>query len=184
MSVVGRVGEETGAYYADLLDTLERHPVIGRVLPWSSRSILSHMAADRTRSDDGPILWSRPGEQIIPASELVPSVAALTLTATPSKEKERDRHPNNASQIPTPQQPQQPKEVVTDGSSGSDPSDPSAAPAAVASPSDTPRKRARPRVSELERLQADNKLNARIRNLAPREHIFEDRTRPHAGALW
>ena len=184
MSIVGRVGEETGAYYAELLDTLERDPVIGRVLPWSAQSILSALAADRTRSDDGPILWSRPGEQFLSSTDGVLSVAALTLapTATPSKDKDRDRRPSSQSQQQEQTQTPTPAQTQVNGSVNGEPG---SAPPAVptVSPADTPRKRARPRVSELERLHADTLINSRIRNLTPREHLFEDRTRPHAGVL-
>ena len=38
-------------------------------MPWGPQSIL-HDQLDRNKSNDGPILWIRPGEQSIPTGEL------------------------------------------------------------------------------------------------------------------
>lgn len=37
-------------------------------MPWGKRSCLE--GTPRESSDDGPILWSRPGEQVIPTVDL------------------------------------------------------------------------------------------------------------------
>lgn len=39
-----------------------------RTLPWGTFSSLSLMSP--TESDDGPIMWVRPGEQMIPVAEV------------------------------------------------------------------------------------------------------------------
>ena len=50
------------------IDILETDPFINATLPWGSLSILHQ--SDRHKSDDGPILWVRPGEQLIPTAEI------------------------------------------------------------------------------------------------------------------
>jgi hypothetical protein len=65
---VGTAAEESGGYFPDILDMLEEIPVLHLTMPWSSKSILEN--SPRNRSNDGPILWIRPGEQSIPTGEL------------------------------------------------------------------------------------------------------------------
>lgn len=67
-SLVGTVQEEVGGYFPGILDMLEKCPFLAATLPWGSLSAL-HLK-DRQQSDDGPILWVRPGEQVIPSAEL------------------------------------------------------------------------------------------------------------------
>ena len=64
--MVGTRGEETGCYMPDLLKLLEKCPFLSRVLPWGSLSKLSGQEAGL--SNDGPILWVRPGEQSVTAN--------------------------------------------------------------------------------------------------------------------
>jgi hypothetical protein len=68
ISLVGTVAEESGGYIPDVLDMLEESPFLRLTMPWSSNSILNDMHP--TKSNDGPILWMRPGEQNIPTIEL------------------------------------------------------------------------------------------------------------------
>ena len=49
------------------VDLLETSPFLYLTLPWGELSALSHL--DRSRSDDGPIVWARPGEQLIPTAD-------------------------------------------------------------------------------------------------------------------
>ena len=67
ISLVGTVSEETGGYFEDLITLLEQSPVLARSLPWGCLSQLE--LSQPTESDDGPILWARPGEQLIPLGE-------------------------------------------------------------------------------------------------------------------
>ena len=67
ISLVGTVSEETGGYFKDLITLLEQSPVLVRSLPWGPMSQLE--LSQPTESDDGPILWVRPGEQLIPLGE-------------------------------------------------------------------------------------------------------------------
>lgn len=67
-SVVGVVHEEVGGYFPDMLDMLEANPFLKAVLPWGELSGLQ--LKDRTESDDGPIVWVRPGEQVLPLAEM------------------------------------------------------------------------------------------------------------------
>ena len=69
--------EESFLFIYPLLDLLETDPFLSSTLPWGSLSILHQ--SDRDRSDDGPILWVRPGEQLIPTAEI----------GTPNKRKKR-----------------------------------------------------------------------------------------------
>jgi len=50
------------------VDMLEKCPFLQLTLPWGSLSSL-HLP-HRNHSDDGPILWVRPGEQLIPTAEI------------------------------------------------------------------------------------------------------------------
>ncbi|GFR88726.1 round spermatid basic protein 1-like protein [Elysia marginata] len=68
ISLVGTVNEETGSYFPDMLDKLESDPFIRAVTPWGRFS--KEKMKSRKESDDGPILWTRPGEQMIPPAEM------------------------------------------------------------------------------------------------------------------
>lgn len=74
VSLVGTKSEETGGYFPDFLDTIEEDPIICAVMPWGELSCLK--GTDRSLSNDGPILWSRPGEQVIPTADLPKSPIA------------------------------------------------------------------------------------------------------------
>ena len=50
-----------------MLDLLEQSPFLAMSLPWGSLSTLN--LSSRGHSDDGPILWVRPGEQLIPTAD-------------------------------------------------------------------------------------------------------------------
>jgi len=69
LSIVGAAAEESGGYFPDVLDMLDEIPVLSASLPWGDKSIL-YDKIPRTKSNDGPILWIRPGEQSIPTGEL------------------------------------------------------------------------------------------------------------------
>ncbi|XP_065668717.1 lysine-specific demethylase RSBN1L isoform X1 [Hydra vulgaris] len=68
ISLVGTVSEESGGYFPKLLGKLEKDPFLNLTLPWGDMSIYSGL--DRTTSNDGPILWMRPGEQMVPSIEM------------------------------------------------------------------------------------------------------------------
>jgi len=90
ISLVGTVSEESGGYIPDVLDMLEESPFLRLVyicffskllpnfmswtfdifqtMPWGELSHLKDMHP--AKSNDGPILWMRPGEQSIPTVEL------------------------------------------------------------------------------------------------------------------
>ena len=67
-SLVGTVQEEAGGYYPEFLDQLERCPFLKETMPWGNLSVFK--IQDRSKSNDGPILWVRPGEQLIPTADL------------------------------------------------------------------------------------------------------------------
>jgi len=69
ISLVGTASEESGGYFPDILDMLDEIPIISQTLPWGEKSVL-HDEILRNKSNDGPILWIRPGEQSIPSGEL------------------------------------------------------------------------------------------------------------------
>ncbi|KAG7495787.1 hypothetical protein JOB18_005443 [Solea senegalensis] len=68
ISLVGAVDEEVGNYFPEFLGMLEESPFLKRTLPWGTSSSLSLMSP--TESDDGPIMWVRPGEQMIPVTDI------------------------------------------------------------------------------------------------------------------
>jgi hypothetical protein len=67
VSLVGQVAEESGGFLSDVLDLLEENPFLAMALPWGSLSALD--LKSRSHSDDGPILWVRPGEQLVPTAD-------------------------------------------------------------------------------------------------------------------
>lgn len=66
--MVGAVDEEVGDYFPEFLDMLEESPFLKRTLPWGTYSSLE--LKSRKESDDGPIMWVRPGEQMIPVTDM------------------------------------------------------------------------------------------------------------------
>ncbi|XP_064399100.1 uncharacterized protein LOC135345610 isoform X2 [Halichondria panicea] len=77
VSMVGQFSEESGGYFPQLLDLLEESPFVRLTTPWGGLSSLD--LPNRQLSDDGPILWVRPGEQMIASGE--------TPAGTPRKKK-------------------------------------------------------------------------------------------------
>jgi lysine-specific demethylase 9 len=67
ISLVGKVHEEVGGYFPDLIGKLEQSPFLKKSMPWGKLSIVQ---MDPRLSNDGPILWIRPGEQLIPTAEM------------------------------------------------------------------------------------------------------------------
>uniref|UniRef100_A0A8C6TSJ1 Round spermatid basic protein 1 like n=1 Tax=Neogobius melanostomus TaxID=47308 RepID=A0A8C6TSJ1_9GOBI len=68
VSLVGAVDEEVGDYFPEFINMLEQSPFLQRTLPWGTFSSLRlHSPMD---SDDGPIMWVRPGEQMIPMADM------------------------------------------------------------------------------------------------------------------
>jgi len=70
-SLVGTVDGESGGMFPELLDKLEEDPFLYRTLPWGKLSSM-HLL-DRKLSNDGPIMWVRPGEQMVPMGEVAKS---------------------------------------------------------------------------------------------------------------
>ncbi|XP_056138487.1 lysine-specific demethylase RSBN1L-like [Lampris incognitus] len=68
VSLVGAVDEEVGDYFPEFISMLEKSPFLERTLPWGMFSSLRLQSP--TESDDGPIMWVRPGEQMIPMADM------------------------------------------------------------------------------------------------------------------
>ncbi|XP_069489465.1 lysine-specific demethylase 9 [Ambystoma mexicanum] len=68
ISLVGAVDEEVGDFFPEFLDMLEESPFLKMTLPWGTLSTLRLKC--RSQSDDGPIMWVRPGEQMIPTADM------------------------------------------------------------------------------------------------------------------
>ncbi|XP_034434899.1 lysine-specific demethylase RSBN1L-like [Hippoglossus hippoglossus] len=68
ISLVGAVDEEVGNYFPEFLSMLDESPFLKRTLPWGTFSSLRLMSPKE--SDDGPIMWVRPGEQMIPLADI------------------------------------------------------------------------------------------------------------------
>ncbi|KAL4640750.1 round spermatid basic protein 1-like protein [Arapaima gigas] len=68
ISLVGAVDEEVGDYFPEFLSMLEESPFLKCTLPWGTFSSLR--LQNPTESDDGPIMWVRPGEQMIPVTDM------------------------------------------------------------------------------------------------------------------
>uniref|UniRef100_A0A6G1SM48 Round spermatid basic protein 1-like protein n=1 Tax=Aceria tosichella TaxID=561515 RepID=A0A6G1SM48_9ACAR len=67
LSLVGTVHEEVGGYFPDLLAMVEESPFSRLVVPWGEMSSLEMSSPQE--SNDGPIFWVRPGEQLIPTAD-------------------------------------------------------------------------------------------------------------------
>ncbi|KAJ8707489.1 hypothetical protein PYW08_010741 [Mythimna loreyi] len=67
ISLVGTVHEEVGGYFPDMLDMLASCPFLNMTMPWGPMSAVD---MEPQESNDGPILWIRPGEQLVPTAEL------------------------------------------------------------------------------------------------------------------
>ncbi|XP_046973881.1 uncharacterized protein LOC124540406 [Vanessa cardui] len=67
ISLVGTVHEEVGGYFPDMLRMLADCPFLNLTMPWGPMSAVD---MDPQESNDGPILWIRPGEQLVPTAEL------------------------------------------------------------------------------------------------------------------
>lgn len=67
ISLVGTVHEESGGYLPRILEKLEASPFLKKAMPWGKLSIVQ---MDPRLSNDGPILWIRPGEQLIPTADM------------------------------------------------------------------------------------------------------------------
>ena len=68
VSMVGTAHEEVGDYFPEMLDMMEKDPFLNAVMPWGELS--SVRMASRGNSNDGPILWTRPGEQLVPTADM------------------------------------------------------------------------------------------------------------------
>ena len=66
-SLVGTVQEESGGYFPEFLDLLEQCLFLKETMPWGTFSALN--LTERNKSNDGPIMWVRPGEQVVPTAE-------------------------------------------------------------------------------------------------------------------
>lgn len=88
ISLVGKVHEEVGGFFPDLLGKLEQSPFLKKAMPWGKLSIVQ---MDPRLSNDGPILWIRPGEQLIPTADLA---------KTPLKRQRRINELRNLQYLP------------------------------------------------------------------------------------
>jgi len=69
ISLVGcEKSEETGGYFEDVLKLIEKNAWMKEALPWGKLS--KYPGIDACESDDGPIMWSCPGEQIVSITDL------------------------------------------------------------------------------------------------------------------
>lgn len=67
LSIVGTVHEEVGGFFPELLTMIEESPFARFVTPWGEMSSLKMSSPQE--SNDGPIFWIRPGEQLIPTAD-------------------------------------------------------------------------------------------------------------------
>ncbi|XP_032781294.2 uncharacterized protein LOC116919422 isoform X1 [Daphnia magna] len=68
ISLVGTVTEEVGGYFPKFLEMLEKNIFLKLSMPWGETSVVKMESP--LESNDGPILWIRPGEQMLPTAEL------------------------------------------------------------------------------------------------------------------
>ncbi|KAG1679721.1 Round spermatid basic protein 1-like protein [Nymphon striatum] len=68
ISLVGTAHEEVGSYFPDFIEMLEKDPFLKLTMPWGHLSVVKMKSPKE--SNDGPILWIRPGEQLIPTADM------------------------------------------------------------------------------------------------------------------
>lgn len=68
ISLVGTVHEEVGGYFPDVLKKLEENVFLRLTMPWGPLSAVTMESPQE--SNDGPILWIRPGEQLVPTADI------------------------------------------------------------------------------------------------------------------
>ncbi|XP_033220107.1 uncharacterized protein LOC117174834 isoform X2 [Belonocnema kinseyi] len=68
ISLVGTVHEEVGGYFPDLMQRLEENVFLRLTMPWGPLSAVKMESPQE--SNDGPILWVRPGEQLVPTADI------------------------------------------------------------------------------------------------------------------
>ncbi|XP_023245218.1 uncharacterized protein LOC106643183 [Copidosoma floridanum] len=68
ISLVGTVHEEVGGYFPDVLQMIEENVFLKMTMPWGPLSAVRMESPQE--SNDGPILWVRPGEQLVPTAEM------------------------------------------------------------------------------------------------------------------
>ncbi|XP_021915148.1 uncharacterized protein LOC110827618 isoform X2 [Zootermopsis nevadensis] len=73
ISLVGKVHEEVGGFFPDLLTRLEENTFLKVTMPWGPLSFVQMETPQE--SNDGPILWIRPGEQLVPTADMAKSPA-------------------------------------------------------------------------------------------------------------
>ncbi|OWF42791.1 Round spermatid basic protein 1 [Mizuhopecten yessoensis] len=95
ISLVGTVHEEVGDYFPEFLDSLEENEFLKAVMPWGERSLVQ---LSRNLSNDGPILWARPGEQMVPTADMPKS---------PYKRKRGMNELKNLSYLPRASEPRE-----------------------------------------------------------------------------
>ncbi|XP_060084850.1 lysine-specific demethylase 9-like [Ylistrum balloti] len=95
ISLVGTVHEEVGDYFPEFLDSMEENEFLKAVMPWGERSLVQ---LSRNLSNDGPILWARPGEQMVPTADMPKS---------PYKRKRGMNELKNLSYLPRASEPRE-----------------------------------------------------------------------------
>ena len=94
LSLVGIAHEEVGGYFPEFLSLLEENPFLNLSMPWGDMS--SVKMSSPQESNDGPILWIRPGEQLIPTAELgakTPNKSGKRITELKSLHMRRTSEP-------------------------------------------------------------------------------------------
>uniref|UniRef100_A0AC35TL55 JmjC domain-containing protein n=1 Tax=Rhabditophanes sp. KR3021 TaxID=114890 RepID=A0AC35TL55_9BILA len=89
LSMVGKKKEECGDYFREYLKEMDRHKITGNMMPWGA---LSHYEAMNPKiSDDGPIFWSRPGEQYFNTDEVNRAISNDKPLETPGGRRKNAR---------------------------------------------------------------------------------------------
>lgn len=98
ISLVGTKQEESGNYFEELIRVLEQCPFLCPLMPWGDLSVVD--VSSPAESDDGPIFWIRPGEQLIRTDELFKDEqqhnATTTVSTTPTNINSSTTHVTTA----------------------------------------------------------------------------------------
>jgi len=81
--------EECGNFFREIIDKLDRCPFMNLLLPWGPMAITCN--SKPTDSDDGPIFWARPGEQLLRTDETYSSASSTAKMASSASREEGRR---------------------------------------------------------------------------------------------
>lgn len=98
ISLVGTAHEEAGGYFPEFLQLLQQNPLLNLSMPWGQLAAVK--MSNPQESNDGPILWVRPGEQLVPTADI--KAASILSASTVVSHHHHNNNNNTSSSHTTP----------------------------------------------------------------------------------